>query len=226
MKKSRILVPALAVLALGVAGSAVGTVAWFQASADYNMSVTPGTKNVTVIEDQLEDGDFKFIVAADASSYSVSLTDDDGKCYVMVGTQKVEVEASVPQVAIPFAVSVEYTPGDPDQKPSTSQEMQAIWAEFVANKLSSGLDIKAEQVGGSGEVKFVTSSTCEHKAENMVVNFGKTATLDGITFADNSGWKATGQIEGNFYIALDGELITDTAATFTVKLTPEAHTAA
>ena len=63
MKKTKILVPALAVLALGMAASVTGTVAWYTADANAKVNANTATGNLTTASSSVV-----------ANSYSVNFT--------------------------------------------------------------------------------------------------------------------------------------------------------
>ena len=59
MKKAKIIVPAIALLALGVAGSTLGTVAWYTADSAASVSGSTATGNVASTTTAVDVGSFQ-----------------------------------------------------------------------------------------------------------------------------------------------------------------------
>ena len=120
MKKSKILIPAVAVLALSVGASVTGTVAWFTSSrsatitaanfasvklgADLSVEVTADAKsgttvtgNAVSIDGNLTHGSYNAVVGATGSAYVASLNDDKTVAtYVDLGTADSHDTGSTP----------------------------------------------------------------------------------------------------------------------------------
>lgn len=88
MKKTKILVPALAVLALGVAASVSGTFAWFTTTAaTAKKSTTNGTE--TIVANTYSNGAVTFTLSCAFDTTSgLDLTDDYGLTYYYNGSVK------------------------------------------------------------------------------------------------------------------------------------------
>lgn len=86
MKKTKILVPALAVLALGMAASVTGTVAWYTATS--NASVALGTaamqNTVSGSESTVSELNLYAKFGVNVTSGTAALTSSDGYCYAVV----------------------------------------------------------------------------------------------------------------------------------------------
>ena len=86
MKKTKILVPALSVLALGMAASVTGTVAWYSTSEANKHAVNAATSAMSVASVTSELGDIYFNVSP-TSGYATSLimTNRAGRTYYRTG---------------------------------------------------------------------------------------------------------------------------------------------
>lgn len=92
MKKTKILVPALAVLALGMAASVTGTVAWYSASTANRYTNLVGTGSVTVADAETEIGNVYFIVTKSETAVTkLLMTNRCGRTYYRSGNAYQEI---------------------------------------------------------------------------------------------------------------------------------------
>ncbi len=136
MKKSKILVPAIALLALGVAGSSVGTVAWFMSSTATS-DVVAATGSVTATSGQTSADNFTLEahVGSITNNNKVFLTNDEGKTKIWNGTSNIEITPTggAAYATAPISFSVTYK-GDA----ADAAAVLASWKDFVP---STGIDV-------------------------------------------------------------------------------------
>ena len=211
MKKSRILVPALAVLALGIAGSSVGTVAWFVANQAATISEAAAEEKTVVSENStLDAGSFTISTKAVNPSTSIGLTDTDGKTFVYVGSvgssNLVEASTEHPYGAASCGLVVQYNnPDDAEEK--SGAEIKAIWLDTIKN---NNITIHVEQKASeSHAMRFLDaqpgSYTGASSQDFVILN----STLIGLAFNDtdasSDGGKATTEPSVNLWICLTGD---------------------
>lgn len=246
MKKSKILVPAIALLALGVAGSATGTVAWFTA-ASATSDVVAATGNVTATSGQV--GAEKFVITAEvgtiAQSGSVYLTNDSGKTKVFNQTAGTNIEITpsggAAYATAPISFAIEYTGSAAD-----AAAVLAAWKDFVpaagiqvtvtdTTEYTSAKGFNAEMIAAEAAnkgLKFWTSAPSA--AEDWVLSTHKTAVLtvaegtcEGVTFAydtEHAKWKATSSVSaGDVYVGIQGldSIVQDADDTYQFTATPQ-----
>ena len=154
MKKAKIIVPAIALLALGVAGSTLGTVAWFQADQTVNVtatSVQQGAMSAKVTDASV--GTFTFTLSgltATTADKSVDLTDAEGKSWVYIdATSLQEVTPSNPTCewsGLSFAVSYS-GPSD------TAAKIQAEWNNVCTQYSTVSVAVSSD-TGNTHVVRF------------------------------------------------------------------------
>jgi hypothetical protein len=81
MKKTKILVPAIAVLALGIAASTTATVAWFTVSTKVNVSQASTGQLVSLKSNTQQTSNILWTVAPSTSAPTLDLTDNTGKSF-------------------------------------------------------------------------------------------------------------------------------------------------
>ena len=203
MKKSRILVPALAVLALGVAGSAVGTVAWFQSTGVAQIDVENDVGGINAKESSLDVGSFKVTPIVNNSYDAVELTNTEGKTFVYVNGTRVEAKLSDGYREIVVGLKVEYTAGS--TTPITDDgQIKDLWITSLQSKgvsvtASSSYD-KVRFLAGvpSGSTGWADAS---ESGANVLTKSFADLTGDSITF---SGGSFTLDNIGSVYVAITG----------------------
>lgn len=133
MKKTKILVPAIAVLALGLAASTTATVAWFQSTQTVNSGVTDETGTLSATLTNPNVGNFQFVLddlTATEADKSVDLTDAQGKSWAYIDeTHLIEVNPANPTCEWSgLTWKINYSgPSD------TASKIQSEWAQLIAN---------------------------------------------------------------------------------------------
>lgn len=94
MKKSKILVPAVALLALGMAASTTATVAWFQATANATYSVANDSFAIAAQAYSESIGNVLFTASISEESVNCELSNAEGKTGYIVGGVVTEIDAT------------------------------------------------------------------------------------------------------------------------------------
>lgn len=221
MKKSKILVPAVALLALGMAASTTATIAWFQAGA-----ITPtagSTQTGTIVSKTDVDslGSFTVnITALHVSPDTVSLTNAAGDTYLYNGTTNVKVAEQANKFAtVTVDFSIVYS-GDA----ATADGVLALWNQsFAAHPVTVKAEDKSHTYTAqtlpthtpaytlchaNGGLKFSASSGDAAIASVVSQDLtGVSAALgSGLsTFVkDGNNWTATKSAAATFYVGIAG----------------------
>lgn len=160
MKKSKILVPAIALLALGVAGSATGTVAWFTASAA-TKSVQADTASIVAQAGVTSTDAFKVTAVLSESAYNgVYLTNDTGQTKLIVGSSNVVVTPTEGQgyATVGISFQIDYTGAA-----ASASDVLSAWTQTVA----------------AGGISFTFSDITEYNATNFPDATGHQSAADG-----------------------------------------------
>lgn len=202
MKKAKIIVPAIALLALGVAGSTLGTVAWYQATASANVlngtAVTGSLATASSSKDMA--GSFTITPSAIGDKDSVALTDSEGKTYVSVSdgeggyTTYEATTAGSLYVTYALSATVTYDGDLVDQA-----AIQALWeASCTTVTLTlSCTNASGTAVSGSAstsDIHYITSSS----------NFADKANGNVITLNASTITVGTEKSFGNVLVAVRG----------------------
>lgn len=165
MKKSKILVPAIALLALGVAGSTAGTVAWFTATAAQT-SVAADTASIVAQAGVTSTDSFKVTAVLSESSYSgVYLTNDQGQTKLIVGGSDVVVNptegSAVATVSIAF--QIDYTGAA-----ASAADVLSAWTETVK---AGGIVFKFADTTQYNATNFPDATDHQSAAEGRGLKF-------------------------------------------------------
>lgn len=176
MKKSKILVPALAVLALGVAGASVGTVAWFQSSAQAN--AVDSSDKFTVKSSSIEQSNYYFRVKAQHTG-DVEYTDKTGQGWCVVNGVMAKANA-----ATKFGTITMTLEGFKDlecTKPANTEELKAVGTVNFTVALTASdqaritlVDPTADFAAAFGDY-FENVINVAAKVENGVLTIGEDA---------------------------------------------------
>lgn len=230
MKKAKIIVPAIALLALGVAGSSLGTVAWFIASqaASYD-TVVADTEAVGTKASTLTLGKFTLeAIAGSPSHANVSLTDTSGNSYVYAsgtvgqpGTGKVSATAVDPISTISCTLQVSYAAADGEDLPSASDIAQIWKATISANsitiKATSDANVRFLNGNDPAAQGFSWAGTVGTTGVNLTI---ANSALNSLAF-DASGVATSTPSAGSVYVAVTGQEVVEEAASHTVTFTPQ-----
>ena len=187
MKKTKILIPAIAVLGLGIAASTTATVAWFQSSQTVNAtttSVQTGSLSAGVTNPSV--GNFTFTLAgltATESDKTVDLTEaGTGKSYVFIdATHQIEVNPSNPTCewsGVTWTISYS-GPSD------TAAKIQAEWSELITRKPTATVAANSNS-GNAHVIRFGASgSSAAQCNSNDTYELG-TVTLSQISWTSIS----------------------------------------
>lgn len=195
MKKSKILVPAIALLALGVAGSATGTVAWFQIGT---LTPTVGTTPTGTVASTTDfDQTGSFVVSAvdggvKVAQSAISLTNSLGETYLWDGTSNIKAPDQAikySEVTVDMSIAYEGALNDADA-------IKNLWMSSVA---SHAVTIKVEDkslasdtVVPEGKTKCVTGGGLKLSAgADTVVAATVGAELTGVTTVLGDSTKIT-----------------------------------
>lgn len=228
MKKTKFLVAAVAMLGLGVAAAASGTVAWFIATqaASYD-TVVGDTEAIGTKASTLTLGKFTLTaVVGEPDVENVSLTDTSGNSYVYgggnvgeAGTGKVSAVAVDPVSTISCALQVSYTPSGSDPMPSAS-DIGTIWkatigAHDVNISVTSDANVRflaSASPSGSGWAGTVGTTGVSLTALN--------ANLLALAFNGSTGVSTSNVSAGSVYVAVTGQEVVEVAANHTITFSP------
>lgn len=156
MKKMKLLIPAVAVLGLGIAASTTATVAWFQANKEVLHTLTPETGSISATLTDLSVGRFTFVLDdLTSSDAEIDLTDQYGKSYVYIDSDHYQ----------------EVTPADP-----TAEWSGLTWKINYAGPSNTAAKIQVEWdsfVAATGH-STATVEAVSDEASDHVVRFGNT----------------------------------------------------
>ncbi len=201
MKKTKILVPAIAVLALGIAASTTATVAWYTATATAavnNASPVTGTLT-TAASTQDMAGSFTITPSAIGDKSDIALTDANGKTYVSVSDGQggyTAYEASGTNLYATYALSATVTYDGP------LQDAAAIQSLWEASCTSVTLTLSC--TGASGTAVTGSASTSDIHYITSSSNFADLANGNVITLAANTITVGTEKSFGNVLVAVRG----------------------
>lgn len=218
MKKSKILVPAIALLALGVAGSTVGTVAWFTAGTVTPTAGTIQSASIASKTDTLDIGSFVVnVTAVHESQESVSLTNASGDTFLWDGTSNIKAPAqAVKASTVTVDMSVVYTGSLDDAGAIKNLWLTSLAAHPVTLRVE---DISATDTLPDGKTRVVTGGGLKFSASNESAAIGATpaanltgvsVALSDVTFGTVSGSgdaktsTASKNAAGTFYVAIAG----------------------
>lgn len=206
MKKTKILVPAIAVLALGLAASTTATVAWYQASNNASISngtpVAAGTLTVgqTVKESV---NNFTIVPTAISGAQTVALTATNGKTYVSVPTGNntwATVEGSTTAakaVAYELKAKVTYS-GDL----TVANDVKALWESTCTDVT---LTLSCASVAGEAIHGDFTVNDIRGVASTAAAASGDLAKTKGASAFTWSSATTTAELSfGTIYVAITG----------------------
>lgn len=227
MKKSKILVPAIALLALGVAGSTVGTVAWFTAGTITPTPGSVGSGTITATTEIESLGSFTVNVTNVAiADPTISLTNTAGETYLWDGHNNIKAPVQTTTYSnVTVSMSVVYA-GDITDAAS----IKALWEQSASQvslkvedlsadaelpdgktRIASGGGVKLSSVSGTAAVAS-TSHTLDPLACDL---------LTGADFSVNN--TATFAAAAEFYVGLIGVDSVEQKPTdyYTIKVSPQ-----
>ncbi len=223
MKKSKILVPAIALLALGVAGSTVGTVAWFQATAA-STSVAADTANVETISGVTNTDAFEVTAVLTGSLDNIYLTNDAGETKLIVNNENVVVTPSegTGYKTLTVNAKVDYTGSG---SPVSADYVLSAWKETVkASGINFTVTDTSTGLGAGAGLKFWTAAPTSSWAGEASVSVNCTKPVATAVTFTGSGNAYSADIECNLavYVGVKGvdDLVQESTDAYQLTVTP------
>lgn len=237
MKKTKIIVPAIAALVLGLGAAVSSTVAWFTAGAATTISAyNADTEGLSTKAGAINMGSFTVEAVAQANLAAVELTDTTGKSYVFTGSEavgqdgtgKVEVPVNDGVRTVDVKLKVTYN-SIAGEAAKTAAEIKTIWAATIGAK-SIGILGQSD-----AKVRFLASAAPANAAawEGTVGTTGVTysvsnSNLLALEFAACAGNGASAASTSNadaasdFFVAITGDNVkVEEASNHTLTFTPQ-----
>ena len=191
MKKTKILVPAIAVLALGLAATTTATVAWFSAASTAQLVDKSGSAEISVQSSVYSAGSYWMKATATLSPTTVDYTDKNGNCWVIVNGYLRTAEARGSKYST-LTIAVNFYSNEACTNLCSASELAEIGSVY------SGLTVTIDPNAN-------TRLTTTNPASNFGTAFsGKLDASSTVTFAISTTGVATAE-SNTHYVSVNGD---------------------